>query len=394
MLKSIFFCWVPFLLFFSSISAEEAAGSKKICLNMIVKNESRVIRRCLDTVKHVIDYWVIVDTGSTDGTQDIIKEYMKEIPGELIERPWVDFGHNRSEALAFTKGKGDYVLFMDADEKLEYTPSFKSFSLDRDFYYVAVRGSAADFLSYNRFLLINNHLPWDWKDVLHEYLVVPEEAKAGEVLTQVTCFTDSDGFRAEDPRKYYKDAEVLEKALEKDPTNSRYVFYLAQSYSNAGDYDLALKNYEKRATMVDGWDKEVFWSLYVGAKIKEALKKSKDVIVESYCRAYQSDPSRAEPLYSLSEYFNREGNFTLAYALGSLASSIPKPDDEMYVQGWVYDFAIYCSLGFSALKLGKYEEASSLLQKALAREDLPAETRAHVQKNLNFVLSELSKRGV
>ena len=63
-----------------------------ICLTMIVKNESQVIRRCIDSVKDYISYWVIVDTGSTDGTQDLIKEIMTEynIPGELHERPWVD----------------------------------------------------------------------------------------------------------------------------------------------------------------------------------------------------------------------------------------------------------------------------------------------------------------
>ena len=55
----------------------------KICLNMIVKNEAHVIRRGLDTVKPFIHHWVIVDTGSTDGTQEIIREHLKDIPGEL-----------------------------------------------------------------------------------------------------------------------------------------------------------------------------------------------------------------------------------------------------------------------------------------------------------------------
>ena len=80
-------------------------NGQTICLNMIVKDEKDVICRCLASVKPVIDYWVIVDTGSSDGTQEIIRAFMKEIPGELHERPWINFGHNRNEALELAKGK-------------------------------------------------------------------------------------------------------------------------------------------------------------------------------------------------------------------------------------------------------------------------------------------------
>src|ERR1700690_3071737 len=92
--------------------------SQNICLNMIVKNEAPVIRRCLDSVRPLIGYWVIVDTGSTDGTQDIIREHLRNLPGELHERPWRDFAHNRSEALALAHGKSDYTLIIDADDTL------------------------------------------------------------------------------------------------------------------------------------------------------------------------------------------------------------------------------------------------------------------------------------
>ena len=93
---------------------------RSVCLNMIVKNESHVIRRCLASLKPVIDYWVIVDTGSVDGTQEVIREYLQDIPGELHERPWVDFAYNRNEALALAKNLSDYLLFIDADDTLVF----------------------------------------------------------------------------------------------------------------------------------------------------------------------------------------------------------------------------------------------------------------------------------
>src|SRR5215469_7757007 len=96
-----------------------------LCLNMIVKDEAPVIARCLASVRPIIDYWVIVDTGSTDGTQDAIRTAMADLPGELEERPWRDYAHNRSEALELAQSYGDYVLIMDADDVLEFEPHFK-----------------------------------------------------------------------------------------------------------------------------------------------------------------------------------------------------------------------------------------------------------------------------
>src|SRR5260370_14238085 len=96
-----------------------------ICLSMIVKNEAPVIRRCLESVRPIIDRWVIVDTGSTDGTQDIIHECLKDLPGELHERPWRDFAHNRSEALALARPQGDYSLIIDADDTLDMPRDFQ-----------------------------------------------------------------------------------------------------------------------------------------------------------------------------------------------------------------------------------------------------------------------------
>ena len=91
------------------ISTNNAKKTKTITLCMIVKDEARVIERCLASVLPLIDYWVIVDTGSTDGTQEKIRKFFENvgIPGELHERPWKDFGHNRSEALELARSKAD-----------------------------------------------------------------------------------------------------------------------------------------------------------------------------------------------------------------------------------------------------------------------------------------------
>lgn len=132
---------------------------------MIVKDENPIIRRCLSSVKSLVDRWVIVDTGSTDGTREAIAECLDGIPGELHRRTWINFEHNRTEALRLAKSKGDYLLLIDADERLEgsLSPAF-----DCDAYSISVHlpdGSACQ-----RPFLINNHLDWTYKGVLYEHL--------------------------------------------------------------------------------------------------------------------------------------------------------------------------------------------------------------------------------
>jgi glycosyltransferase involved in cell wall biosynthesis len=89
---------------------------------MIVKNESAVIERALASARPFISTWVIVDTGSTDGTQDIVRRVYGDISGELFERPWVNFGANRTGALELCRGRMDWAIMLDADDSLEGVP--------------------------------------------------------------------------------------------------------------------------------------------------------------------------------------------------------------------------------------------------------------------------------
>ena len=92
-----------------------------LCLNMIVKNESKVILRALKSVINIIDCFVICDTGSTDNTIDIIKEFFKgsNVSGILKTSSFIDFEQSRNEALGLCSNFGDYILLMDADMVLK-----------------------------------------------------------------------------------------------------------------------------------------------------------------------------------------------------------------------------------------------------------------------------------
>ncbi|MBI5345789.1 MAG: glycosyltransferase [Chlamydiae bacterium] len=373
-----------FLAFCTEDKGKNILSHKTICLNMIVKDEGKVIKRCLESVKPIIDYWVIVDTGSTDGTQQIIKEFMKDIPGELHERPWVNFGHNRDEALKLAKNKGDYILFIDADEYLAFEKDFKMPHLDKDLYLILVRNKGVDI---KRYCLINNHLDWRWVGAIHEYLECKQTFRS-DLLSNVINYTMYDGHRSEDPKKYYKDAMLLEKALKDEPNNSRYVFYLAQVYECAKMYLEALKNYERRSVM--GGDKEeVFLSLFGTGRLQEVLKMPKDVIIKSYSKAFEFNPLRAEPLYQLGRCYNNIGNYCLAYFVLKYALTIQLPQESISVDKWIYDYGIVFELSNTLYFLNYYKQAYNGYMQVLASPNLMDEFRKMANNNLLLTRSKI-----
>lgn len=375
-----------FSIFFINLHATEPAQEKKktVCLNMIVKNESKVITRCLKSVKPLIDYWVIVDTGSNDKTQDIIKDFMKDIPGELHEQPWINFGHNRNEALKLAKGKADYVMFIDADEVFALESDFKMPNLDKDFYYVVTDYNSN---TYCRIQMISNSLDWAWSGVLHETVDAPNIKSYG-VLAGIKDVVNTDGFRSTDPQKYQKDAKILEEALKTDPNNTRNVFYLAQSYRDAADYEPALKNYAKRVSM-GGWDQEVFWAMFQQAVMQESLNMPAETVIDGYYKAFHYRPSRAEPLYRLATYYRQKNNFPAAYLTASTALKVPLPHDILFVENWVYDFGLLFELSISAFYIGRFEEAQVANQMLLANPKLPQNIREQVERNTAIVNSKV-----
>lgn len=361
---------------------------KTICLNMIVKNENKVIKRCLESVKKIIDYWVIVDTGSTDGTQKTIREFMKDTPGELHERPWVDFGHNRNEAYALAKHKADYLLFIDADERLVFSDHFKMPELIRDYYFFLIQ--QLDGINYYRESMVNTRFDWKWHGPVHENIACPQ-AKTAEVLPGITNLSvTEDGNRYQDPKKYLKDAAVLEKAHKDEPDNARHVFYLALSYGNAKEYRLALKWHEKRVAM-GGFEEEVFYSLLSIGKIHENMGAAPEQFVNAYSKAYQYRPTRAEPLFFLSNYYIRIGNHLLGYLTSKMGLTIPRTRDIIFVQHSVQDTGLLLQLADCSYALGKYNETHETYQKLLTKEGLAEDKRALIKKNLAILKPLLKK---
>ena len=369
----LIFCFFTLALF---------ANSPKICLNMIVKNESPVIEECLNSVKHWVDTWVIVDTGSTDGTQEIIAKTMAGIPGELHQRPWVDFSHNRNEAMELAKDKGDFLLLIDADEILKEPKSYQRPELTADCYAIYVKNPMADSV-YQKAYLLSTHVDWKWVGVLHEGLTT-ERGKTCGVLSDLLLDSNSKGgARTRDPDKFKKDIAVFEKALKDEPGNSRYMYYLGQCYNCDQNYPKALEVFKKRSEMKDS-EEEVYHSLYMIGNLQEKLGEPAEEVIASYSKAFAYRPSRAEPVFRLAQYYNKQKKFPMGYLLCKLATSISKPLDMTYLETWVYEYGALSEMAHSAFWLGHFDESESIYKELLAKE-LPPTIRSFFSKNLEQV---------
>lgn len=356
----------------------------KICLSMIVKNEAKVIVRCLDSVARFIHRWCIVDTGSTDGTQGIIREHMSKlgIPGELFERPWVDFGRNRSDALTLARinfgGKCRHILVIDADEVLELVPPFTDLPELANWEVYNIETKLGD-LSYERPQIFSIEPPFRYVGVRHEYLELDEPFRQMK-LQQVINRPKADGARSSDPDKYASDATALELERQRDPKNTRTVFYLAQSYRDAGFYDQAAAMYELRASM-GGWDEEVYQSLYEAGRAHETSGHSSGEVVRSYLAAYNARPTRAEPLCALARFYRGRHMWAPAFLFAQQAKKLPRPADRLFVDDSVYDWRARDEFAIAAFYVGRFAESRTASARLLGNKALPTAEYCRVREN-------------
>jgi glycosyltransferase involved in cell wall biosynthesis len=363
-----------------------------MCLVMIVKDEEDTIKRCLTAVSPYISHWVIVDTGSSDNTISVINETMSElgIPGELHQRPWVNFEVNRTESLELAKGKCDFRWIIDADDTFILDdPNINPFYiLDKEFdsYHISYKLHS---LKYFRAQVVRSDEDWVYKGVLHEYLYLDKpDQKNGQITG---CHVDADISplkRASSiEEKYAKDAIILEEALEKEPDNTRYMFYLAQSYRDSQQMEKSLEAYQRRVD-AGGWPEEVYYSMYMIGRLKESLARPSSEVIEAYSRAWEFRPERLESVFHVMRKLREEKRWALSLAYGESALQRNGTTDILFVEPEIWQWRLLDEFSIAAFYAGKVEAARDKLLAIVNSpffRNLPPHERERMTKNLeNF----------
>ena len=376
--------------------------NKTICLNMIVKNESKVIERCLTSCLPLIDYWVISDTGSTDGTQEIIKNFFKKhgIPGKLFEDKWINFGENRSIALQHlrdvsTNNGGefeiDYIIIIDADEVFKYDDGLTELQdLVADKYHLITRFG----VEYYRVQMVANRFNWRYVGVLHEYIHA-DEAKTLDLLKGVYDHPSPDGARSSNPKKYQRDAALLELALYDEPENARYYFYLAQSYRDYQNFDKAIEKYGQRAKM-GGFPEEVFYSLYQVGLCK--MRRGDDFLsfFGDFIKAYEFMPGRIEPLFYILIHCNKLKMFRTAYNLclpiwKSISAKEAILKYKLFLEMKIYRHVFFEEFYNTCFSLNDYKTCFELSDRLLNADDVPEDIKKNARFNRGDLEDKVSK---
>jgi glycosyltransferase involved in cell wall biosynthesis len=317
-------------------------------LALMVKNEAKVIERCINSVLPGVDVVLVCDTGSTDGTIGVVTKSCKdkEVAFVTFAHTWVNYAYNRNFLLEKCRefGEGiDYWLLLDADETIEITHELPE--LTGDAIQVMMENGS---LKYSVPRLVSAKKPWKYVGAAHEYITC-DEPFTYQWMSHLVIHHHADGGNHGD--KLEREAALLLADLHDNPKEPRTVFYLARTFDDMGRWQDACKLYEQRKGL-GGFDEEIWYSWYrKGALLCEASRKDpitaeslRDEGIAQLLDAYQVRPWRAEPLWYLANFYSGERSHTLAQFFYRAANDIPYPhNDQLFIDQRAYRRVYPCA---------------------------------------------------
>lgn len=307
----------------------QTCGQEKIpllSLVMIVKNEAPSIAQTIASVRDVVDRYTILDTGSTDDTIKIIREAFGTTPGDIYEEPFDDFATTRNRAIELEGTKSKYMLMLSGDETLHNASALRATIEQGDAWNVLVHyGQKSQFTSTR---IHRSATQWRYKGVTHEYMAGPNGQVNEQRVKGPYIYYNTAAVTRESKRERWElDSQILLNEWTRVAATPRTAFYLAQSYQCLKKYKYAFNWYRTRSLM-GGWEEEEYESIYRMGRMSQRLNQPWDTSLKHYIKAYTLAPHRAEPLYQIGSYFQKQKQWAWAFLYMHQAWRTPFPEDD------------------------------------------------------------------
>lgn len=365
----------------------------RLVLSQICKNESHCILNMLNSLKGVSDMIVFTDTGSTDGTQDIIRKWGEEneIPTYVFDRPFDNFENSRNHALQMARQMAEekgwkkeetWTHWLDCDETLVVDKKvFDKKKLDKDLYMI---NTFIGMMKYTRNTFLRMSAPGRWYGPVHEFITVDNPNSTSGLMEGLHVDVKMIGasWKGNIADKYKKHAALLEDYIDNKDRNSRWVFYTAQSYHDAASLPdnreeneerlrRSIKYYQERVNRLDGYEEERFYSQFRIGTIMKVLEKPWSETHQALLKAYAMEPLRAEPIKVIIDHYLSVGEWHMAYVYTKFAKTTfhgknPYPARLLFVDESLYNWKLLESHAAACVYTNRKEEGKQTFDEVLS----------------------------
>jgi len=360
----------------------------KLALNFICKDESPVIEKMLESAKDIVDLIVVNDTGSTDGTQQIIKNFGEKhgIPTYVFERPFDDFEKSRNHAMQKLREivgelgwNPDQVhgFWFDCDETLVIDPKFSKSQFTKDLYMI---NTYIGSMKYTRNTFFKVSKAFRFYGPVHEFIVCDDKNITSGLAEGIHVDVKMTGnsWLGDIAEKYASHAYKLEAYINKDRQDPRWIFYTAQSWHDAASIKdnreenderlrRSLRYYRERVQRNDGYAEEIYYSQYRIGTIMRVLEESWHLTHMELLKAYQIDPLRGESIKVIIDHYMMQQEWHMAYLYTKFAKTTfhgknPYPTRLLFVDEATYVWKFAEAHAAASFYTGRMDEAKQTYQ--------------------------------
>ena len=360
----------------------------KLILNTIVKNESHCILKMLESAAQISDAIVIADTGSTDGTQDLIRKFGEEkgIPTFVFDRPFDDFEKSRNFGMQKARDvvqelgwntNDCWTWWCDADETIIVDPKFNKAQFNKDLFMI---NTYIGQMKYTRNTFARVSKPFKFYGPVHEFIICEEKNITSGLAENVHVDVKMIGasWQGNIPAKYKSHAFVLEKYIDENRQDPRWIFYTAQSYHDSASIPdnkeeneerlrRSIKYYRERVNRTDGYPEEIYYSQYRIGTIMRVLEEPWHLTHQECLKAYAMDPLRGESIKTIIDYYLQVGEWNMAYLYTKFAKvnfhgKNPYPTRLLFVDEALYTWKFAEAHAAASFYTGRHDEARANYQ--------------------------------